>query len=93
MVDEEELEHPPLSIDRLVVGRVHAHPIVNRSCARRKQLALTLDLNETHAAHGHGLHAGVVTEAGDEDPHLFRDVDEHASLLSLYLGTIDRDVH
>jgi hypothetical protein len=85
VVDEQELEHPFLRVDGLLVDGVDAHVLGDRGRARREQLALSFDLHETHATYRNRLHAGVVAEARDEDPHLFGDVDQQTALLGLDL--------
>ena len=72
MVDEEELEHPVLRLLDLLRGGVDHHAVGHGHVAGRLQrgAARARHLDQTHAAHAHRLHAGVVAEARDERPGL-----------------------
>src|SRR5439155_12952361 len=67
MVDEQELEHRTLCGLRLLVRRMHDHPIGDSRVAGDLQLRVLLDLDQTHAAVARDREAGMPAVVRDLD--------------------------
>ncbi len=83
VVGQQEFEHPVLGLLDPVVGGVHHHAVGHRDEAGRGQggAARALDVDEAHAAHADGVHAGVVAEARDVGAGALGRRDEQLALL------------
>src|SRR3546814_1339472 len=67
MVDQQELHHVALRLERLVAAREDLHAVHDGGGAGRRRLAHLLDVDQAHAAVGRDRQLVVVAEARSEE--------------------------
>ncbi len=83
MVDQQELHHALLRLDRLLGVRPHLHALGRRRRARRQRLRRLLDLHQAHPAVGGDRQLLVIAEVRHVDAELVRGVHHRAAVRAL----------
>src|SRR4249919_2117120 len=91
MVDEQELHHVALRLERLVAARAYLHAFHHRGGARRCGLAHLLDVHQAHAAIGRDRQLVVVAETRNRDTSLVGGMDDHRALGRGHRDAVDLD--
>src|SRR5690606_21361557 len=95
MVDQQELHHVALCLQRLVVAGEDLQPVHDRSGAGRRRLrrpaSADLGIDQAHAAVGRDRKLVVVAEARDRNAGLVGGLDDHRTLGRGHLHAIDED--
>jgi hypothetical protein len=92
MVDQQELHHALLRLDRLLRMRPRFHALGDRRCARRQRLGRLLDLHEAHPAVGGDRQLLVIAEMRNVDAELVRSIHHGAAMRHLHGAAVDLDV-
>ena len=91
MVGEQHVEHEGAGIDHPRRVRVHDHAVGDRHRAGGVELALSLDLDQAHAARGQHRQPLLVAEGRDLDPQPLGDRQDGRPGLCFEPVSIDRD--
>jgi len=92
MVDEQELHHTFLRIDRVFRAGVHLHAVGHRCGAGRQRLGRLFHLHQTHAAAGGDGEFLVITEMRDRDAGLIRRIHDGVATFDLERAAINFDI-
>ena len=92
VIDQQELHHPLLCLDRL--GRVgeNDHAVGCRHCARRDRLWRFLHLHETHPAISGDREPLMVAKVGNLDPRMFAGLQDRVAGRHLDVAAVDRQL-
>ena len=95
VVDQQELHHVALRLQRLVVAREDLHAVHHRRGAGRRRLrrgaAADFRIHQAHAAVGGDRQLLVVAETRDRDAGLGGGLDDHRALGRGHLDAVDED--
>ncbi len=89
VVDQQELHHRLLRLDRLVALGAHDHALRHRRGAGRHRLGRLLHVDQAHAAVGRDAEFLVIAEVRDVGPRLVGRMHDHAAFGDLHLLAVD----
>jgi hypothetical protein len=93
MLEQDQFEYRMSQFSQSLGVAVYDHAVEQRSAARRRATAHSLDFDDAHPAGAEWFEIGVGAQAGDGNIVAHRTAENRFILLRLERATVDRDLH